>query len=84
MYEFVQELLVHPSRPPDIFTLLPFPWDALLLSSEEVIFQYQPVFFGSSSLKCSIPWSFTKKIPDEAKVCVSEDQGRELAVCPLC
>ena len=38
--EFIQDLLVHPCRPPDVFAWVSFCWDAWLLSLEEVILEY--------------------------------------------
>lgn len=56
--------------------------DALLLSLEEVILEYFPVFLGSSSLHGNLPGYFNKKIPEETKVCSLEVQGNEFAASP--
>lgn len=40
VFDFGQELLVHPGRVPGIFPLLYLCWGVLLLSLEEVIAEY--------------------------------------------
>lgn len=50
VFQFVQELLVHPHSSPGVFACLPLCWAALLLSSEYIL-EYQPVFLGWSSLQ---------------------------------
>lgn len=82
VFEFVWELFILPHRFLDIFALLPLYWNASLLSLEKVILKYQSAFLGLSFLQGVISWYSTKQIPEETKVCFSEIQGCELAMCP--
>lgn len=56
VFEFAQELLVHPCRPLVLFAWLLLCWDASLLSLEEMIHGDEPVFLGPSSLQGFISW----------------------------
>lgn len=58
--EFAQQLLIHPWRPAGTFARLPPCQDALHLSFEKVILEYQPASLGPSALQGSFPLHSTE------------------------
>lgn len=70
VFEFGQELLVHPCRPPSTFTRLPLYGNMLLSSLEKMILQYKLAFLASSSPHGLTPGNSysSKQIFDEAEV----------------
>lgn len=84
LLEFVQELLVHPCRPPGVSAWPFLCWDALLLHLEEVVLEYWLTFLDTCSLQGFVPWYSTKQIPWRCQKSALEIQCSELAVHPLC
>lgn len=73
IFQFSQELLAHPGRPPATFASFPAHPDGSFLSLEELILEDQLSCLHISSLHDSNPWYSSKQDPEQAKVCIPEE-----------
>lgn len=67
-YDFNQELLLHPCRPPVTTAWLPAHGNGEFLNLEEVILKYQLSFLDPSLWGCT-PWGSFKLIREKSKIC---------------
>lgn len=74
IFQFSQELLAHPGRPPATFASFPAHQDGSFLSLEELILEDQLSCLHISSLHDSYPW-YSKQDPEQAKVSIPEENN---------